>query len=77
MWDVDWKRLPMWVVYDNPKDYPGQIIARLWYTIPIARATDIFLSATLPTIRAALSSHGFVKTERADLDDPCIMEVWL
>lgn len=77
MWDVDHNRLPMWVVYNNAKDYPGRFVARLWYTLPIARATDLVFQAPLQTIREALSSHGFVKTVRADLDDPCIEEVWL
>lgn len=77
MWDVDRNRLPMWVVYNNPKDYPGHYVARLWYSIPTAEPTATVFQAPLQTIRAALSSHGYIQTARTLMDDPCIEEVWL
>lgn len=77
MWAVDPERLPMWVVYDNPKDYPGQVIARLWYSLPAAEPTQIVMIASLQTIAAALSSHGFSNIGRRPWDEPHIVEVWL
>jgi hypothetical protein len=77
MWNVDRDRIPMWVIYDSPSDFPGQTIARLWYSLPKPEATDILIVANLSTIRAAVGSHGYVSVGRLLLDDPCIMEVWL
>lgn len=77
MWDVDLDRLPMWVVYDNPSDYPGKTLARLWYSLPVAEATQVIFIGPLQVIRAALSSHNYSNIARQPGDDPAIVEVWV
>lgn len=77
MWDVDRERLPVWVIYESPEHYPGQVAARLWYTVPDEIATSVVLVGSLPTVRQALSSHGYIKVPRHDVDPPHVVETWL
>lgn len=77
MWDVDKNRNPKWIVYNNPSDYPGQTLARLWYSWPWpAEATQTILVGTLQVIRAALSSHNYSCVACQPGDDPVIVEIW-
>ncbi len=77
MWDVDASRLPMWIIYQNPKDLPVQTLARLWYTLPDPVPTQTIIIGSLQTLRSAVSSHGYTNMGRAAADDPCIVEVWV
>ena len=69
MWAVDHQRLPMWVVYDSPSDKPGQTLVRLHYTMPKPEPTDRLIVGPLPTIRAALSGHGYTCIGRQPEDE--------
>lgn len=68
----------MWTVYQRPRDYPAQFVARLWKIGPgTFQSTDeILLAETLAEIRAMLPP-GLMCLQRLTDDDPCIVEVWL
>lgn len=73
-------RLPMWVIYDHPLDFPAVFMARKW----IVRAGQfgpsdaIRVGDTLKSVREQLHADGFsVIIPRDPGDDPKIVEVWL
>ena len=70
-------RLPMWVVYDHPADYPDCFVARLWVSLHEPEATRHAITApTLDALRALLP-EGLTRLGRAFGDDPVIVETWL
>lgn len=71
--------LPLWVVYDHPKDFPDQYVARQ-HVVGIAgqQPTDRTMAhADIESIRTALRNLGLVRLNRHPTDDPVILEVWL
>lgn len=73
----DGKQLTMWTIYDNPKEFPGQTIARLWYALPKHGPTDQVIVAELDDLRARFASEGLVNIGRSPNDDTAIVEVWM
>lgn len=71
--------LPMWIVYDHPRDFPDSFVARLWQTSARGvEATDtLIVSRDLDRIREKFAGNGLVRMMRDENDDPCIVEVWL
>jgi hypothetical protein len=70
-------RLPMWVVYDHPRDYPYHYVARMHLTLPGPKPTDhIILAKDLDALRDDLPP-GLTRLARQPDDDPKIIEVWL
>ncbi|MFC7462310.1 hypothetical protein [Hydrogenophaga defluvii] len=66
--------LPIWVVYDNPVDFPGRFVARKWLNdTPTAETLQ---SSTLEELRSRLPP-GLYRLERADSDDAKIVETWI
>jgi hypothetical protein len=66
--------LPVWVIYDHPRDFPGAFVARLFI---VDKATAKTLKApTLEGLRALLPA-GLTRLERNPQDDPVIVETWL
>ena len=67
---------PMWVVYDNPADFPGEWVARVWYgevaSAEVLRAPDLVTLRELIVI-----AGGSVRLHRNDADDAVIRETWL
>lgn len=71
---ADMSTLPMIAIYANPKDYPGEYIARLWHiNQPTAYITR---SKTLAAARASIPA-GMFNIGRNEKDDATIVEVWL
>jgi len=66
--------LVLWVVYENPKDYPGQFVARPGVTGGMGRA--VLLADSLDELRALLPP-GLHRLERDPNDDPVVVEVWV
>lgn len=67
----------MWVVYDKPRDYPTQFVARKWVIEEEGRPTpDVLTAPTLAALRAKLPPL-LTMIPRATHDDPNIVEVWL
>jgi hypothetical protein len=71
-------RLPMWTVYDHPRDFPDGFVARKFFTLPQVEATSqVMTSASLEDLRTTLFGWGLSCLARNDGDDPCIVETWL
>ena len=70
----------MWTVYDNPADYPGKFVARLFdirYGAPRPTASIIVME-DLEKLRDVLQFEmGLVKLMRSPEDEPQIVETWL
>lgn len=71
--------LIMWTVYDHPRDFPNNFVARRWLiTAAGPKATDdVVVMAKLDSFRAAMQRCGRVCLPRRPNDDPVILEVWL
>ena len=67
--------LPMWVVYERPKDFPNCYVARLW--IGEMPTEELMVSTNVDDIRRALQGRGLVKLMRDPEDGPQILETWL
>ncbi len=70
--------LQMWVVYNNPADYPGKWVVRL-YLIGRGGAgvpAGAVVADTLEGVRAAIPP-GLQRLERHAADDPVVYEVWI
>lgn len=71
-------KLPMFVIYDHPSDFPDHYVARLWLTLPEEKATYFTIRCTdLERIRDELRAAGMVCMGRTEGDDPQIIEVWI
>lgn len=69
--------LSMWHVYDRPKDYPTQYVARRWEVLNEPSATtDIFVADTLDGLRNLLP-QGLYRLPASPGDDPVILETWV
>ena len=71
--------LSIWVVYDHPRDFPDEFIARRHETTAHgSRVTDeVLLSSSLDAIRDELAKRGLYCLTRVPGDDPKIVETWL
>lgn len=70
--------LYLWVVYDNPSDFPGFFVARKFAIIngrevPTA---ERLLERDIHAIRRALP-RGLCPIKRHPSDDPVIVETWV
>lgn len=71
------ERLPMWTVFDHPKDYATGFVARFAFTLPALEKTQFAIfGPTLDAVRNALP-EGLVCLSRCEGDDPNIVEVWM
>lgn len=74
------KTLTMYTIYDSPTDYPpGTIVVRQWEIREYSRVAvpmGATAHATLESARASIPKN-YVRTLRADKDDPKIIETWL
>lgn len=68
--------LPIWVVYDHPRDFPSNYVARLFYG---EEMTDMLLVCSdLERLRDEINRRGqTVKLMRSPGDDPVILETWI
>lgn len=66
--------LPIWTVYDHPRDFPGAFVARL--SILDKPTAKLLHSDTLEGLRAQLP-NGLTCLQRSPSDDPVIVECWL
>ncbi len=71
--------LAIWTVYDHPRDFPGDFVARRFVVdAGGARPTDDILTAkSIDVLRDLLEARGLVKLDRSPGDDPKIVESWL
>jgi len=72
--------LPMWVVCQNPADYPGKFTARCHYVCGGGLTLvdkGVWVCERLITIRREMIRAGRTRLPRQQDDDPVILEVWL
>lgn len=71
--------LPMWTIYDHPKDYPHVFVARRWLVdAKGGRATDLVLiDDDLGRLRLEMERRGLIRLDRHPEDDPVILETWV
>lgn len=74
--------LTFWTIYDHPKDYPNQFIARASYLNRAGKLVitqSIILGETLEEVREQVQKQDpfLTRMARDKNDDPVIVEVWL
>ena len=76
---LDRATLALWTVYDRPKDYPSNFVARLSLvgTDGVQLTEHLLVSTDLAAIRAELMARGLSCLTRHPDDEPHIVEVWL
>jgi hypothetical protein len=67
--------IPIWTVFDHPRDFPDCFLARK-FMLDVA-TTEIMAAPTLGELRDRLRAKGLVLVLRSPEDDPRIMETWL
>ena len=65
----------IWTVYDHPRDYPREFVARKW--VGDQATPEIICAHTLGALRASMQAKGLYRLARHDSDDPVIVETWL
>jgi hypothetical protein len=72
--------LNIWVIYDHPKDFPEEYVARLWQvkngSSPEFTAS-VIRSKSVERLREIFVNTGLVRIDRYNIDDECILETWL
>ena len=67
-------KFPLICIYNNPKDYPGKYVARLW---DVDKPTNmVAIAESLEEIREAKPPEMIIM-ERQPNDDPVIVETWI
>lgn len=67
-------KLPMVVVYRNPSDFPGKIIARIWEAAVNVPTNTYCEYDTLEEMEDDIKKLRYVdKIPRSEQDDPCIV----
>ena len=68
-------KFPIIAVYENPKDFPGRIVARIFETnVP----TDIIIvKQSLEEMQQDLSKTGMIFLPRTKQDDPVLIGTWI
>jgi hypothetical protein len=67
--------LPMWTIYDHPRDFPHCWVARLF--IWDKPTEDILTAPTLEALQAHFYELGLYRMERQEGDDAKIVEIWI
>lgn len=70
--------LNQYVIYNNPKDYPGKFVLRKWVINPAGLHSGPILGIAdnIEEVRKYLPSYA-VKLSVCENDDPVIAEVWV
>ena len=68
----------MFVIYENPSDYPGKFVVRRWEVDSgdLYVATECVVVETLKQAREAIPP-GLYRLNRNCFDDPVIVETWI
>ena len=72
-------KLSLWTVYDHPKDYPDDFVARQHVSADGEShpTQNAFRTRRLETMRMILQAAGLVPLTRDPADDKKIIETWL
>ena len=69
----------MYVIYVNPRDFPGKVVVRRWgieMEGPAAEDEPMLVTDSIEQAREALPP-GLFNARRSPNDDPVIAEVWI
>jgi hypothetical protein len=71
--------VPIWTVYERPRDHPESYVARLHVSDASGSrpTTAAFKGETLESVRDILIAAGLCIIPRDATDDPVIVECWL
>jgi hypothetical protein len=67
--------LKIWTIYENPSDYPGKFVVRVWEDDGPEQEPAAVVDS-LAQARAAIPG-GLMPFKRHPGDDPTIVETWL
>lgn len=67
--------LSLWTVYDHPKDYPDNVVARRF--VYSKRTEDLIIFSSLEEARLYFQNCHLFCLTRSPSDDPVIVETWL
>lgn len=67
--------MDIWVVYDRPKDYPNEFVARRFQNM--MPTEEKYTAADLKSVREYLARKGLSRLDRMPGDDKVIVETWL
>ena len=69
---------PIWTIYENPREYPGKFVVRVWWGEYADTEREAKILDTLTEARewCVLDGAGAQLARHAD-DDPCIVESWI
>lgn len=76
--DFSGMQMPVIVVYDSPRDFPGICMCRVWEGA-VNRPTNVVMKKrSVKEMRSDIRAAGFtVRFPRVEGDDPVIVESWL
>lgn len=80
MTQVDFSELkiPMAVIYDSPKDFPGMYLCRIWEGAGCHPTNTAMQKNSLEEMRADIQAEGFsIRFPKAQGDDLVILETWM
>ncbi len=69
----------MFVVYENPRGFPGKIVVRRWNGLeadPFPLAVEDNLEDARAVIADGAHSQGLIRMAPLPGDDPVIAEIW-
>lgn len=72
--------LPVWTVYNKPKDFPHCFVARRFESGPGGTSVatpDVIISPDLEILREGMERCGLVCMMRDEADDSVIIETWM
>lgn len=76
--DLSEIKMPMAVIYDNPKDFPGMYLCRIWEGAGCHPTNTTMQKSSLEEMREDIQAAGFsIRFTRAEGDDPAILETWI
>lgn len=76
--DLSEIKIPMAVIYDSPKDFPGMYLCRIWEGAGCHPTNTAMQKNSLEEMREDIQAAGFfIRFPRAEGDDPVILETWM
>ena len=76
--DLSEIKMPMAVIYDSPKDFPGMYLCRIWEGAGCHPTNTAMKKNSLDEMRKDIQAAGFsIRFQRAEGDDPVILETWI
>lgn len=73
-------RISMWTIYDHPRDFPNNYVAREW-TVTAGKTVktgNLMLASELEMLREVLLIQMNLHCiSRSEGDDPVIVETWI